>query len=522
MPCWIAVFKLLRNFERQLNQHQNFQSNPSQTLPYMSTLQQKNQHLMWRAGFGPSASQADILKTINTSELFKTLQRSSSKKPAYIDAADPYLKDLYDKADEMMVQEKKRDRDAETRKLIRDKNRDSIKDLNLTWFYQMIEGEAQLREKMSLFWHGHFASRNVNIFFQQQLLDVIRTNALGSFRDLLHEVSKSASMLNFLNAQQNKKDHPNENFAREVMELFTLGRGNYTENDIKEAARAFTGWSSTMKGDFVFRKGQHDDGTKTVLGKTGNFQGDDVLDILLQQKQTAKYISQKIYKYFVNENVDKEKLDWLADRFYKSDYNISKLMEDIFTSDWFYDPKNIGVRIKSPVELVAGMQRILPMKLENEEALLLIQRLLGQVLFYPPNVAGWPGGKSWIDSSTLMVRMRIPQMINDRDQINLKPKIDDDVMGGLTDKGEPNTDKQKGYGKIGKPINATINWNAFTKNFDPVPRENLLKALTDSLLQTSLKVPADIIKNQADSSSRESFIRTAALQIMSTPEYQLC
>jgi hypothetical protein len=137
-------------------------------------------------------------------------------------------------------------------------------------------------------------------------------------------------------------------------------------------------------------------------------------------------------------------------------------------------------------------------------------------------VAGWPGGKSWIDSSTLMVRMRIPQMINDRDQINLKPKIDDDVMGGLTDKGEPNTDKQKSYGKIGKPINATINWNAFTKNFDPVPRENLLKALTDSLLQTSLKVPADIIKNQADSSSRESFIRTAALQIMSTPEYQLC
>ncbi len=159
-----------------------------------------------------------------------------------------------------------------------------------------------------------------------------------------------------------------------------------------------------------------------------------VLDILLDQKQTAKFISQKIYRFFVNENnPDAEKTEWLADRFYKNNYDISKLLEDIFTSDWFYDEKNIGTKIKSPIELLVGIQRMLPMKLENEEALMVLQRVLGQMLFYPPNVAGWPGGKTWIDSSSLMMRMRIPQLINDSDEMNVKPKDDDDQMMGRRD-----------------------------------------------------------------------------------------
>ena len=178
----------------------------------------------------------------------------------------------------------------------------------------MINSEAQLREKMSLFWHGHFACRVMNIYFQQQLLDIIRENALGNFGDLLHEVSKSPAMLSFLNNQQNKKQHPNENFAREVMELFTMGRGNYTEEDVKEGARAFTGWGFNLQGEFVYRPFQHDNGKKTFLGKTGNFDGDDIIDILLEQKQTAKFISQKIYKYFVNDTPDIEKIEWLAEQ----------------------------------------------------------------------------------------------------------------------------------------------------------------------------------------------------------------
>ena len=148
-------------------------------------------------------------------------------------------------------------------------------------------------------------------------------------------------MLSFLNNQQNKKQHPNENIAREVMELFTLGRGNYTENDIKEAARSFTGWGFNYQGEFQFKQKQHDSGSKTILGQTGNFTGEDVLNILLEQKQTSKYITQKVYKYFVNDNIDNEKVEWLSKRFYSSNYNIADLMKDIFSSDWFYDAKNI-------------------------------------------------------------------------------------------------------------------------------------------------------------------------------------
>jgi uncharacterized protein (DUF1800 family) len=357
---------------------------------------------------------------------------------------------------------------------------------------------------------------------------------LGNFGDLLKEVSKSAAMLNFLNNQQNRKDHPNENFAREVMELFTLGRGHYTENDIKDAARAFTGWSANLKGEFIFRKFQHDFGSKTVLGRTGNFDGGDVLDILLEEKQTAKYLSYKIYKFFVNENqVDNAKVDWLADRFYKNNYNIAKLLEDIFTSDWFYDEKNIGANIKSPVELLVGIQRILPMKLENEEALMLVQRVLGQLLFYPPNVAGWPGGRSWIDSSSLMMRMRIPKLINDVDIMNVSPKDDDDTMMGKKDSDETGNvkmNKQGGGQKAGgaytgmkrQQINANVDWQPYVKNFDATARENLLSSISQVLLQVKPGVGADLIRKYADESGRENFIKTATLQVMCTPEYQLC
>jgi uncharacterized protein (DUF1800 family) len=478
--------------------------------------QLKNQHLLWRAGFGPAVEQLDHLDKISSRDLYKGIQKASLKKPEYIQAADNYLQGLM-----MGVQDTgkqlRQEMSPDQRKELQRKSRESIRNLNLYWINEMVNTDAQLREKMSFFWHGHFACRNLNIFFQQGLLDVIRQNALGNFRDLLHEVSKTAAMLNFLNNNQNKKDHPNENFAREVMELFTMGRGNYTEHDVKEAARAFTGWGADPKGEFIFRKFQHDGGSKTVLGKTGNFDGDEVLDILLEQKQTAKFISQKIYRFFVNDNIDQQKAEWLADRFYKNDYDVSKLMEDIFTADWFFDEKNIGSKIKSPIELIVGIQRMLPMKLENEEALLLLQRVLGQMLFYPPNVAGWPGGKTWIDSSTLMMRMRIPQMINDKDEFNVRPKDDDDQMMGRKD------DEMKNkMGRVSRPINAEVDWNKYLSYYDKVPREELVNDISAVLLQTKEAVSAGVISQYADAGSREGFIKTATIQIMSTPEYQLC
>jgi uncharacterized protein (DUF1800 family) len=482
--------------------------------------QLKNQHLLWRAGFGPAVYQLDDLAKTSPQKLYKDLQKASSKKPEYLQAADNYLQGLMLGIQEAGRQQK--EMSPEQRKEIRRRSRESIRNLNLYWMNEMVNSDGQLREKMSFFWHGHFACRNLNIFFQQELLHIIRRNALGNFRDLLHEVSKTGAILNFLNNNQNRKDHPNENFAREVMELFTMGRGNYTEDDVKEAARAFTGWGANAKGEFVFRKFQHDDGSKSVLGKTGDFDGDEVLEILLEQKQTAKFISQKIYRFFVNDMIDQPKVDWLADRFYKSGYDIGRLMEDIFTSDWFCEEKNIGCKIKSPIELLVGIQRMLPMKLENEEALLLLQRLLGQILFYPPNVAGWPGGKTWIDSSTLMMRMRIPQLINERDEFNMNPKSDDDQMMGLNDDDtKPKSDRYR-IGKGARPIIVKIDWGNYVGYYNSVPRGDLVNDIAGNLLQTKKAVSAGVIIEYSDSGDKESFIKTATIQIMSTPEYQLC
>lgn len=485
----------------------------------MITNQQKAQHLMWRAGFGPAARQLEQLQTLSPFQLFNALQKASSKDPAFIDATDDYLKGLFKGIQQEGLLQTL---DKGERKNIQQQTRQAVKSLNLMWLDELVSSDAQLREKMAFFWHGHFASRNLNVFYQQQMLDVIRQHALGSFRDLLHGVSKSAAMLFFLNAQQNRKGHPNENFAREVMELFTMGRGHYTENDVKEAARAFTGWGANLPGEFVFRKPQHDDGAKTVLHNTGNFEGEDVLNILLEQKQTARFITQKIYRFFVNDAVDKKRTDWLAERFYKSDYHIGGLMQDIFTSDWFYDEKNIGAKIKSPVELLAGIRRMLPMEIENAEAQLVVQRLLGQMLFYPPNVAGWPGGKSWIDSSTLMFRLRLPGLISDRDELNVQPKSDDDQMMGRKDNGEAAVSSKKAFGKPGRPIKASVDWKTYTENFEAVPRENLMVALNSFLLQAAPSFNNSLIQQYSDASGRDAFVKSATLQIMSTPEYQMC
>ena len=476
----------------------------------------KNQHLLWRSAFGPMAENAADLDNISQKKLWELLLKTSAKRPDKIEVAqnlvDGLMKGIKDVAD---LQKKESTRDQ--KKQMQQQSREDLKTLNIRWLEEMINSEAQLREKMSLFWHGHFATRVINSYFQQELLQVIRENALGSFKDLLKEVSKSPSMIQFLNNQQNRKQHPNENFAREVMELFTLGRGNYTENDIKEAARAFTGWGFNLQGEFVFKKMQHDDGMKTFLGKTGNFDGDDIIHILLEQRQTARFITKKIYKYFVNDTVDDARVEWLSGRFYKNDLDIKKLLEDIYLSDWFYDEKNIGSRIKSPVELLAGIRRFLPMEMQNDQAQLLFQRTLGQILFYPPNVAGWPGGKNWIDSSSLMLRLRIPQIMSANEAMDIRPKTDDDVaMGQMMD---ANLKKMQDAVKGGT---ATIEWSAVNKVFEKVPRENLLQKITATILQTQSQVSTKLLDKYLNNESRENYIKSAVVNLMSTPEYQLC
>jgi uncharacterized protein (DUF1800 family) len=468
-----------------------------------------NLHLLWRAGFGPAVEDVPLVNRLDKKALYQQLVKRSSAKPEFINVASGTLDGL---VKGLQTEGKMQELSKEQRAQIRKESREALKNLNLRWLDEMVHSGAQLREKMAFFWHGHFACREINVYFQQQLLDVIRTHALSDFRTLLREVSKSAAMLAFLNNQQNRKKQPNENFAREVMELFTLGRGNYTEQDIKEAARAFTGWGFDLSGQFVFRKQFHDGGLKTIFGQTGYFDGDDVINMLLDNEQTARYITTKLYRFMVNEQADEKIVTQLAGSFYKSGYDISKLLEQIFLSEWFYDKNNIGVKIKSPVELIVGVRRMLPMEFQNEEAILLYQRLLGQILFYPPNVAGWPGGRNWIDSSSLMYRLRLPRILKDDENIGLKPKDDDDVMMGMSDQGRRQV--------ASRNVMVNINWPMYSSLYEKVSREKLGISIAATLLQTG-RIDLDLLNAHADQRDRESYIRTFTVQVMSLPEYQL-
>ncbi|MFT4061161.1 MAG: DUF1800 domain-containing protein [Edaphocola sp.] len=489
--------------------------------------QLKNQHLLWRAGFGITTRDLPNLDNAAPHKLLKQLFKESSEPAKLLAAASDIVRRGVEKSvGETMMQlsdEEKKKYRTEQRRLINKQSNKDIQQLTKLWMREMVAGQ-RLREKMSLFWHGHFACRVNNSLYQEQLLDVIRTNALGNFGDLLRGVSKSASMLAFLNNQQNRKQHPNENFAREVMELFTLGRGNYTENDVKEAARAFTGWQYQPDGSFAFKPKIHDADSKTLLGHTGNFDGDQVLDIILKQPQTALFITTKLYRYFVNEQVDKERAKGLADNFYKSNYDISALMQEIFSADWFYDEQNIGAHIKSPVELLAGIQSFLPISVKNEDVFIVLQRLLGQWLFNPPNVAGWPGGTAWIDSSSLMLRLRIPNLIKEEAPIDLKPKQNDDIQMGkkeMLDVGKGNKPQKTGKGY---QILATIDWAAYTKALKkdkdiPETFEGMKKLL---LQTTDAYVTEESMGPLLKDTQPEKYLENLTIALMATPEYQLC
>lgn len=452
-------------------------------------------HLYARAGFGlrfediRAAKHSSVKSTVN-----ELLQSSVMSDP---------LNTVQEKTDYMALMKAG---DITSKKQFLQQQRQQEKDLNLAWINKMSTTNAQLAEKMTLFWSNHFACRTNNAFYTQQLNNIQRTHALGNFRDLLLEVSQSPAMLQFLNNQQNHKGHPNENFARELMELFTLGRGNYTEQDVKESARAFTGWGFNKDGEFVARPFQHDDGQKAFLGRTGNFAGEDIINIILQQKQTAIFISNKLYKYLVNETPDPTHVNAMADVFYKADYEIKPLLEFVFTSGWFYDDKNTGNLIKSPVEFVVGLSRQFYITYQRPEVLLEFQRTLGQVLFNPPNVAGWPGGRNWIDSSSLMYRLKIPSMILNGGLIDFTGKADPEDEAYLA------TVRNR-QSLVNTRVQAQPDWDKFMKD---IPKDLSNAAIAAFLLEPQ---PGNTIINTA---TQTNDIKTMVIELVSTPEYQLC
>src|SRR5271170_8088969 len=275
------------------------------------------------------------------------------------------------------------------------------------WANRMLTSPQPLREKIALFWHGHFASNEAKVRDYRKLLgqlELFENQGTGNIRDLTMAVAQSPAMLSFLDAGVNVKGASNENFAREIMELFTMGVGNYSEKDVREAARAFTGWNY-VDLKFVVNKDQHDDGEKTFLSRTGNWDGVQVIDIILQQPATADFIAAKIYRYFVREDLSPELQKQLGAVLRDHDYQIAPLLETIFLSRDFYSPASVGTEIKSPVELAVSTYRKLGLaKVPGVPDFNNATGALGQRLFSPPTVAGWAGGTSWITPGLLLER----------------------------------------------------------------------------------------------------------------------
>ncbi len=275
------------------------------------------------------------------------------------------------------------------------------------WADRMLTSPRPLQEKMALFWHGHFATNEPKVRDYRKLLAELKLyqdHGTGNFRDLMVAMAEDPGMLTFLDAGVNVKGAPNENFAREIMEMFTMGVGNYTEKDIREAARAFTGWNY-VDLKFVVNKDQHDDGQKTFLGKTGNWDGVQVIDIIMQQPVTADYIAGKIYRFFARQDLSPDLQKKLGKVLRDSHYEIAPLLETIFLSHDFYSPASVGTQIKSPVELVISTYRKLGLAdVPGVPDFNLATGALGQRLFSPPTVAGWAGGTSWITPGLLLER----------------------------------------------------------------------------------------------------------------------
>lgn len=356
---------------------------------------QKILHLHRRAGFGLSPDQ---LGTVSRSRLTDEVDRVLAQAET-----GPLLRQI----DLGFMQKTPQERNVERDAFLRSSGM-AVWDKALEWMNLIGNPQVSgLREKMTLFWHGHFATRIRFAHSAVNQNNLLRQNGTGNFRDLLFGMAKDPAMIEFLNNNGNRKGAINENFGRELLELFTLGIGNYSQKDIYEASRAFSGWSHLEHNEFTFTEFFHDPGEKVFLGKKGPFKGEDILQILLEQKQTARFICTKLLRFFHSPNPRPEQVEALAEVMFKSKFEIQPVLRAMFTAPWFYEGGTAGTLVKSPVELLGGMMRVLGIQLQGAEGFFRLSEQLGQTLFSPPNVAGWPGGEQWISHATLYRRLNL-------------------------------------------------------------------------------------------------------------------
>jgi uncharacterized protein (DUF1800 family) len=385
----------------------------------------KAQHLLNRAGFGGTPQQVRALTEAGLAAAVDLIV-NYDQAPAPDVLSDAFDRDIMQPAtaeERAEVMQARRSGDEKTLEMYRMErerrqasDRRQIASMQRWWLTRIIETARPLQEKLTLFWSGHFATSyrgvedSYHMFIQNQFF---RANAAGNFCTLVRGIINDPAMLRYLNNDQNRKEQPNENLARELMELFTLGEGHgYSEDDIKNGARALTGYTFN-DNDFVFRSPMHDGGTKMIFGQSGKFDGVDFCNLILAQEVCSEYICWKLYRFFVNDSPGKPDRDSqafivkLAKQLRQQNYELRPVLITLFSSEHFYDDQNVASVIKSPVQLIVQGIRSLNTPARNIGALLSACDLMGQNLFYPPTVKGWDGGRSWINTSTLFVRQNL-------------------------------------------------------------------------------------------------------------------
>ena len=380
------------------------------------------QHLLNRAGFGGTPAQVRALVELGLDDAvdyivdFKgdDVLPPSAEFAGVMRPETPEERETLRRAraagDEETILRLQRERQAREKS-----DREQLAEMQKWWLAKMISTGRPLEEKLTLFWHGHFATGYRTIENSYHMLAqnaFLRANAAGNFADLVRGIIRDPAMLKYLDNDENRRRSPNENLARELMELFTLGEGNgYGERDIKEGARALTGM--TFRGnEFHFNQQEHDPTPKTILGRTGNFSGDEFVSILLEQQACARFICGKLYRFFVNDSPTPPKdaaaaVERLAREFRARRYEVRPILRLLFRSQHFYAPENRLSIVKSPVQLIVQSIRSLGTPTREIRALVQAGDLMGQQLFQPPSVKGWDGGRSWINTATMFVRQNL-------------------------------------------------------------------------------------------------------------------
>jgi hypothetical protein len=474
-------------------------------------------HLLNRAGFGGSPQDIENLRKMGPDRAvswFVDYERIPDPTPAP-DWAHPDPETI------AIRQTIQKTADPETKRMLQQQqnlqDNTQIADLRYWWVRRMALGPRPFQEKMTLFWHGHFATSFEKVrmpYFLWLQNETFRQNATGNFYQLLNAVAEDPAMLRYLDGASSNKNKPNENFAREVMELFTLGEGHYTEQDIQQAAKAYTGWGLDKDQlRYEYHPGNHDNGPKTVFGKTGNFTGEDVLNMICDQPQCARFISAKIWRFFVQDQPPDPVIDALAADFQAHGLDLKHLMHVIFRSKEFYAPEVIRAQIKSPVQWLIAATHQLQTALPTEAMSLVMLSMLGQELFQPPNVKGWDGGIAWITTNGLLDRYNLAAALVEGERIPL-PSLKGQVRGVMNGIGG-----EDGLMQI-SPADVTALFSAA----DLSATEPFLAALQARFLNDELK-PQRLDPLRAFLTTRspieEPDIRQAIRLLMSTPEYQL-